>query len=99
MANIRFAQTIEPDNLALIARAAEAAEQVAAHKPTIPTTIEAEKAANPFLRADDPGRRGRGRHVGQAGRAGVRRNPRAEEQVLARMPGLVPGIHVVKPSE
>lgn len=54
LANIRFAQTIEPDNLALVARAAEAAEQVAAHKPTIPTTIEAEKAANPFLRADDP---------------------------------------------
>jgi hydroxyacylglutathione hydrolase len=54
LANIRFAQTIEPDNLALVARAAEAAEQVAAHKPTIPTTIDAEKAANPFLRADDP---------------------------------------------
>jgi hydroxyacylglutathione hydrolase len=54
LANIRFAQTIEPDNLALVARAAEAAEQVAAHKPTIPTTIAAEKAANPFLRADLP---------------------------------------------
>jgi hydroxyacylglutathione hydrolase len=54
LANIRFAQTIEPDNLALIARAAEAAEQAAQHKPTIPTTIDAEKAANPFLRADLP---------------------------------------------
>jgi len=54
LANIRFAQTIEPDNLALIARAAEAAEQAAQHKPTIPTTIDAEKAANPFLRADVP---------------------------------------------
>jgi hydroxyacylglutathione hydrolase len=53
-ANIRFAQTIEPDNLALIARAAEAADQVAQHKPTIPTTIDAERAANPFLRADIP---------------------------------------------
>src|SRR5262249_58351230 len=52
--NIRFAQTIEPDNTALIARAAEAAEQVAKHKPTIPTTMDAEKAANPFLRADLP---------------------------------------------
>ena len=52
--NIRFAQTIEPDNLALIARAAEAAEQTAKHKPTIPTTMDAEKAANPFLRADLP---------------------------------------------
>jgi hydroxyacylglutathione hydrolase len=27
---------------------------VAARKPTIPTTIDAEKAANPFLRADLP---------------------------------------------
>jgi hydroxyacylglutathione hydrolase len=54
LANIRFAQTIEPDNLALIARAAEAEQQVAQHKPTIPTTLDAEKAANPFLRADLP---------------------------------------------
>jgi hydroxyacylglutathione hydrolase len=54
LANIHFAQTIEPDNTALIARAAEAAEQVRAHKPTIPTTIGAERAANPFLRADLP---------------------------------------------
>ena len=53
-ANIRFAHTIEPDNMALIARAAEAAEQIAHHQPTIPTTLDAEKAANPFLRADDP---------------------------------------------
>ena len=54
LANIHFAQTIEPDNTALIARAAEAAEQVRGRKPTIPTTIGAEKAANPFLRADVP---------------------------------------------
>ena len=54
LANIRFAQTIEPDNLALIARAAEAAEQIAQHKPTIPSTLDSEKAANPFLRADLP---------------------------------------------
>jgi hydroxyacylglutathione hydrolase len=52
LANIRFAQTIEPDNRALAARAEEAARQVGAGKPTIPTTIDQEKAANPFLRAD-----------------------------------------------
>src|ERR1700716_3591199 len=40
--NIRFAQTIEPDNTALIARAAEVAEQIAHQQPTIPTTIDAE---------------------------------------------------------
>ena len=54
LANIRFAQSIEPDNRALAARAAEAEKQVAAGKPTIPTTIAEERAANPFLRADVP---------------------------------------------
>lgn len=54
LANIKFAQTIEPNNRALAARAEEAARQVAAGKPTIPTTIEQEMAANPFLRADVP---------------------------------------------
>jgi hydroxyacylglutathione hydrolase len=53
-ANIRFAKTIEPDNRALAARAAEVAQQLAAGKPTVPTTIGAEKAENPFLRADLP---------------------------------------------
>jgi hydroxyacylglutathione hydrolase len=52
-ANIRFAKTIEPNNKALAARAAEVEKLIAAGKPTIPATIAAEKAANPFLRADD----------------------------------------------
>jgi hydroxyacylglutathione hydrolase len=52
-ANIRFAKTIEPNNKALAARADEVTKLVAAGKPTIPSTIGAEKAANPFLRADD----------------------------------------------
>jgi hydroxyacylglutathione hydrolase len=51
-ANIRFAKTIEPNNKALAARADEVAKLIAAKKPTIPATIGAEKAANPFLRAD-----------------------------------------------
>jgi hydroxyacylglutathione hydrolase len=51
-ANIRFAKTIEPNNKALGARAAEVAQLLSAHKPTIPATIGAEKAENPFLRAD-----------------------------------------------
>jgi hydroxyacylglutathione hydrolase len=53
-ANIRFAKTIEPGNAALNARAAEVDKLLAAHKPTIPSTIGEEKAANPFLRADVP---------------------------------------------
>ena len=54
LANIKFAQTIEPDNAALKARAAQAAKQIADGQWTIPTTIDEEKAANPFLRADVP---------------------------------------------
>jgi hydroxyacylglutathione hydrolase len=54
LANIKFAQTVEPDNAALKARAAEAAKQIADGQWTIPTTIDEEKAANPFLRADVP---------------------------------------------
>ena len=52
-ANIRFAKTIEPNNKALAARADEVTKLLAAGKPTIPATIATEKAANPFLRADD----------------------------------------------
>jgi hydroxyacylglutathione hydrolase len=54
-ANIRFAKTIEPDNTALAARADEVQKLTAAGKATIPATIGAEKAANPFLRADNAG--------------------------------------------
>ena len=51
-ANIRFAKTIEPGNAALLAREQEVARLGAEGKPTIPSTIGQEKAANPFLRAD-----------------------------------------------
>ena len=37
-ANIRFALTVEPDNPALVARAAEVKRQIAAGTPTIPVT-------------------------------------------------------------
>src|SRR5205814_4103402 len=53
-ANIRFAKTIEPDNRALLAREKEVSDLIAAKKPTIPSTMAGEKAANPFLRADIP---------------------------------------------
>jgi hydroxyacylglutathione hydrolase len=51
--NARFALSVDRDNAALQAAAAAADEARAAGRPTIPTTIEAERAANPFLRADD----------------------------------------------
>lgn len=53
-ANVAFARTIEPDNPALMARADEVASLRKAGKATLPVTIGAEKAANPFLRADVP---------------------------------------------
>src|SRR5579863_2483301 len=52
-ANIRFAKTVEPNNKALAARADAVAKLLAAGKATIPATIGAEKATNPFLRADN----------------------------------------------
>jgi hydroxyacylglutathione hydrolase len=52
--NIKFALTVEPDNEALKARAAEVTRLRAANKPTIPVTLGEEKKANVFLRADEP---------------------------------------------
>lgn len=49
-ANARFALSVD-DGPALKARAAEVFAARARGEPTVPTTIEAEKAANPFLRA------------------------------------------------
>ncbi len=53
-ANIKFALSVDKDNPALKARAEQAAKQIAAGEPTIPTTIGEEKKTNPFLRAGDP---------------------------------------------
>jgi hydroxyacylglutathione hydrolase len=53
-ANVRFAKTVEPGNAALKARETEVEKLLAAGQPTIPSTMRAEKAANPFLRADLP---------------------------------------------
>lgn len=52
LANIKFALSIEGDNAALRARAAQAKQQIEAGKFTIPVTIGEEKKANTFLRAD-----------------------------------------------
>lgn len=52
--NLRFAMTIDGSNPALIARGEEIRKLRAAGQPTVPTTIAAEKATNPYLRADDP---------------------------------------------
>lgn len=48
--NLRFAAHIEPDNLAIKARAEKVAELRSRGEPTIPSTIAEERATNPFLR-------------------------------------------------
>jgi hydroxyacylglutathione hydrolase len=53
-ANARFALTIEPGNADLVARAEAVKALRAQGKPTLPTTIALELAANPFLRAEIP---------------------------------------------
>lgn len=53
-ANARFAMTIEPLNPALLMRQRRVDEARAAGRATIPSTMGDERAANPFLRADEP---------------------------------------------
>lgn len=53
-ANARFAMTIEPLNPALLMRQRKVDEARAAGRATIPSTMGEERAANPFLRADEP---------------------------------------------
>jgi hydroxyacylglutathione hydrolase len=51
--NARFALAKDPENEALKARAAEVADLRATNQPTIPVSLGAERATNPFLRAKD----------------------------------------------
>jgi len=66
--NAVFALTVEPNNPALRARADEIRALRADGKPTVPSTMAAERATNPFLRADDEGLK---RAAGLAGRDDV----------------------------
>ncbi|MBB5372693.1 hydroxyacylglutathione hydrolase [Acidocella aromatica] len=49
--NAKFALTVEPDNEALLVRAAEVAALREKGQPTLPVTLGQERATNPFLRA------------------------------------------------
>ncbi|MEO1014049.1 MAG: hydroxyacylglutathione hydrolase [Pseudomonadota bacterium] len=53
-ANARFALSLGEDHPALTTRADEVFAKRAAGEPTVPTTIGAERAANPFMRAAEP---------------------------------------------
>ena len=54
LANARFALTVDPNNAALKKKYAEVEAARAAGKPTVPSLLSEEFAANPFMRADDP---------------------------------------------
>ncbi len=54
LSNLRFAATVEPNNLALMARVRIEAAKREEGVPTVPTSIGVEKATNPFLRYREP---------------------------------------------
>ena len=54
LANIRFAQEVEPKNAALAARLARDRKLSDAGRPTLPSTLGEERATNPFLRWREP---------------------------------------------
>jgi hydroxyacylglutathione hydrolase len=54
LANIRFAEAVEPGNRALAARKARESAKRERGEPTLPSTIADELATNPFLRCGEP---------------------------------------------
>ncbi len=54
IANIRFAEAVEPGNAALAERRAREESKRAGGEPTLPSTIAEELATNPFLRCSEP---------------------------------------------
>jgi hydroxyacylglutathione hydrolase len=54
LANARFALAADPENATLKERAAEAERAKTENRFLVPSTISAEKATNPFLRAGEP---------------------------------------------
>lgn len=49
--NLAFAASVDPDNVALMARTRATAKARAMAEPTVPSLLSLEKATNPFLRA------------------------------------------------
>ena len=54
LSNLRFARAADPGNPAIDDREASAQAALAAGNPSLPSTIESELAANPFLRSRSP---------------------------------------------
>lgn len=54
LANLAFAQAVEPDNTALAQRVENAVATREKGQPTVPSNIALEQATNPFLRCTEP---------------------------------------------
>lgn len=54
LSNAAFARVVEPDNPALMRRIEEAQAMRQSGRPTLPSSVAAEREANPFLRIDAP---------------------------------------------
>ncbi|MHA6493206.1 hydroxyacylglutathione hydrolase [Pseudomonas borbori] len=54
LSNLRFAQAVEPANARLAERLREVTAWRAAGKISLPSTLELERATNPFLRCQEP---------------------------------------------
>lgn len=54
LANLGFAEWVEPENAALLRRIREDREKRARGLPTVPSTLALELATNPFLRTGEP---------------------------------------------
>jgi hydroxyacylglutathione hydrolase len=65
LANLRFAQAVEPENAAIKERSIAAAQTRARGEPTLPSTLQLELATNPFLRIDQPAVRRASQNQGQ----------------------------------
>ncbi|WP_374317333.1 hydroxyacylglutathione hydrolase [Aquabacterium sp.] len=52
LSNLRFARTVEPSNTVLAAYEQQCLQRRQAGVPTLPSTIQTERAINPFLRCD-----------------------------------------------
>jgi len=52
VSNAKFALSVEPGNLDLVARAKEVMDKRSRNEPTVPSMIGEEKKTNPFLRVD-----------------------------------------------
>ncbi|RZL10988.1 MAG: hydroxyacylglutathione hydrolase [Rubrivivax sp.] len=54
LSNLRFAQAVEPDNPAITDAMSRCDRLREREQPTLPTTVVAERAINPFLRCREP---------------------------------------------